>query len=426
MTMEKYGKILLFIMPVFLGLILLEKLYEKFVKKSQINQLDTASSITSGITMITKNVLGLSFTVLSYQFIEERVALTHIQSSWATYLIAFVVLDFSHYWIHRIEHANNFFWNSHIVHHSSEEFDLACAIRQPISSFFKIFTIFMLPAALLGISPLVIATVTPIQFFAQFWYHTRHINRMGFLEHIIVTPSHHRVHHAINEEYLDKNLSQIFIIWDKLFGTFQAESPEVVPVYGITRPMRTWNPIKINFVHMWLLIQDTWRAKNWADKWKVWTSPTGWRPAEVAQENPVFKIEDVYHFDKYTFQRSNLFMAWVWIQIGVLLFFITYFLSHIGSIGLPNLLVYGGFVFVYVFALTDFMDANRTFVVWESLKLAYGCFVLWFLGDWFGLQTHVRDSNAWLMVYFGLSLFVTIFLAKTFQTSREGTQNLAA
>jgi hypothetical protein len=89
-------------------------------------------------------------------------------------------------------------------------------------------------------------------------------------------------------------------------------------------------------------------------------------------------------------------------------------------------MVYGGFIFVYVFALTDFMDANRTFLLWESLKLAYGCFVLWFLGDWFGLQTHVRDSNVWLMIYFGLSLFVTIFLAKTFQTSRKGTQNLAA
>jgi len=121
--MEKYGKFLLIIMPVFIILIVLEKLYGLYVKKERMNHLDTASSLTSSITMITKNVLGLSFTILSYQWIEERVALTHIQSTWATYLIAFVVLDFSHYWIHRIEHANNFFWNSHIVHHSSEEFD---------------------------------------------------------------------------------------------------------------------------------------------------------------------------------------------------------------------------------------------------------------------------------------------------------------
>ena len=212
--MEKYGKILLFVMPIFIGLMLIEKLYSWYVKKEKTNYLDTASSLTSAITMITKNVLGLSVTIISYRWIEERIALTHINSTLLTYVIAFVVLDFSHYWIHRIEHANNFFWNSHIVHHSSEEFDLACAVRQPISSFVKLFSFFMIPAALLGISPIVIATVTPIQFFAQFWYHTRHIKRMGFLEHIIVTPSHHRVHHAINEAYLDKNLSQIFIIWD--------------------------------------------------------------------------------------------------------------------------------------------------------------------------------------------------------------------
>lgn len=415
--MEKYGQVLLFVMPIFLSMILLEKAYEKFIKKESMNPLDTVSSLTSAITMITKNVLGLSFTVLSYQWIEEHVALMHLQTTWATYLIAFVVLDFSHYWIHRIEHANNFFWNSHIVHHSSEEFDLACAVRQPISSFVKIFTLFMLPAALLGVSPQVIATVTPIQFFAQFWYHTRHIHRMGFLEYLLVTPAHHRVHHAINEEYLDKNLSQIFIIWDKLFGTFQEERPDVVPVYGITRPMRTWNPIKINFVHLWLLMQDSWRASHWGDKWKVWTSPTGWRPVDVARANPVFKIEDVYHFDKYFFHRSTGFMAWIWFQLAVLLAFTAYMLGHIGAIGFPLMFLYGGFIFVFVFALTDFMDANRSFILWEALKLAYGCSVMWFVGDWFGLEANVVDSNSWLLGYFVISWVVTLLLAKSFQSN---------
>jgi alkylglycerol monooxygenase len=415
--MEKYGQVLLFVMPIFLSMILLEKAYEKFIKKESINPLDTVSSLTSAITMITKNVLGLSFTVLSYQWMEEQVSLTHLQTTWATYLIAFVVLDFSHYWIHRIEHANNFFWNSHIVHHSSEEFDLACAVRQPISSFIKIFTLFMLPAALLGVSPQVIATVTPIQFFAQFWYHTRHIQRMGFLEHVLVTPAHHRVHHAINEEYLDKNLSQIFIIWDKLFGTFQEERPDVVPVYGITRPMRTWNPIKINFVHLWLLMQDSWHASHWGDKWKVWTSPTGWRPADVARANPVFKIEDVYHFDKYSFRRSTGFMAWIWFQLAVLLAFTAYMLGHIGAIGFPLMFLYGGFIVVFVFALTDFMDANRSFILWEALKLTYGFSVLWYVGDWFGMEANVVDSNRWLLGYFVISWVVTLLLAKSFQSN---------
>ena len=410
--MEKYGKVLLIIMPVFIMLIVLEKLYGLYVKKERMNHLDTASSLTSSITMITKNVLGLSFTILSYQWIEERVALTHIQSTWATYLIAFVALDFSHYWIHRIEHAKNFFWNSHIVHHSSEEFDLACAVRQPISSFVKIFTLFMLPAALLGISPIVIATVTPIQFFAQFWYHTRYIKRMGFLEHLIVTPSHHRVHHAINEEYLDKNYSQIFIIWDKLFGTFQEEQKAIPPVYGITRPMRTWNPIKINFVHLWLLIKDAWRAKRLIDKVHVWTKPTGWRPAEVDEKYPVFKIEDVYNFEKYSFKRTPLFIVWIWAQIGILFLITSYLLSHITTIGIPNMFFYGGFIFIYVYALTDLMDGNASAVFWEILKACYGIAILFAIGDWFGLEGTYSHSNTIVIAYFILSILMTLYLGK--------------
>ena len=408
--MEKYGKILLIIMPIFIGLMLIEKFYGWYFKKEKSNFLDTASSLTSAITMITKNVLGLSVTIISYQWIEARIALTHVNSTVLTYVIAFIVLDFSHYWIHRIEHANNFFWNSHIVHHSSEEFDLACAVRQPISSFVKLFSFFMIPAALLGISPVVIATVTPIQFYAQFWYHTRYIKRMGFLEHIIVTPSHHRVHHAINEAYLDKNLAQIFIIWDKLFGTFQAEREDIPPVYGITRPVRTWNPIKINFQHMWLLIKDSWRAKNLADKFKVWTGSTGWRPKDVETANPVYKIDDVYQFEKYAQDKSPFFMSWIWFQIAAIILIACYMLAHIASIGSPDIFIYGGFIFIFVFALTDLMDGNSSFIFWEIVKLSYGLAIILITGDWFGMNLIYANATVFGMGYFLLSACITIYL----------------
>src|SRR5690606_36462730 len=120
-------------------------------------------------------------------------------------------------------HQVNVFWNEHLIHHSSEEFDLACALRQPISNIVTWIPVFIFPAALLGVPPEVIAILTPIHVFAQYWYHTRYIGKLGFLEYIIVTPSHHRVHHAQNPEYLDKNLVLIFIFWDKMFGTFQEE-----------------------------------------------------------------------------------------------------------------------------------------------------------------------------------------------------------
>jgi alkylglycerol monooxygenase len=282
----------------------------------------------------------------------------------------------------------------------------------------KIFSIFMIPAALLGISPLVVATVTPIQFFAQFWYHTRYINRMGFLEKIIVTPSHHRVHHAFNNEYLDKNLGQIFIIWDKMFGTFMEERADIPPVYGITRPMRTWNPIRINFIHMWLLIKDAWRANSFVDKIRVWSKPTGWRPADVAAKNPVFKIDDVYNFDKYKTSQDPIFISWAWMQLMIIFIGVAFMLGNIANIGFPNMFIYGAFVFIYIYALTDLMDGSKYAYIWEILKCLFGFGIIYFMGDWFGASKHIPQLNLILMVYFALSFIVTIRL-------NSSNQNLA-
>ncbi|HPG12967.1 MAG TPA: sterol desaturase family protein, partial [Chitinophagaceae bacterium] len=221
-------------MPAFLVLVLFEKWYGWYKGRDTVRNMDMISSLSSGVTNVTKDVLGLAIAISIYPFMLKHLALTHIENTIIVYIITFIIIDFNGYWVHRWEHKINVLWNLHVIHHSSEEFNLACALRQSISSFFNLFTILLLPAAILGIPGEVIAVLGPIQLFAQFWYHTQHINRMGFLEKIIVTPSHHRVHHAVNPEYMDKNLSQIFIIWDKLFGTFQEELKEVPPVYGIT------------------------------------------------------------------------------------------------------------------------------------------------------------------------------------------------
>ena len=219
--METYGKILLIAMPAFLGLVLFEKWWGWRKGKDTVRNMDMISSLSSGVTNVTKDVIGLYFIILSYPFFLKNMAFIHVQSTLLTYIIAFFALDFAGYWVHRLQHVANFFWNGHIVHHSSEEYNLACALRQSISSIVKTFAIFLLPAALLGVPEEVIAVIAPLHLFAQFWYHTQHINKMGFLEKIIVTPSHHRVHHASNPQYIDKNYGQIFIIWYKWFGTYQ-------------------------------------------------------------------------------------------------------------------------------------------------------------------------------------------------------------
>lgn len=408
--MEQYGKILLMAMPAFLLLVLFEKWYGWRRGKDTVRNMDMVSSLSSGVTNVTKDVIGLYLVVLSYPFLLHHLALTSIPNKIIVYIIAFFALDFAGYWVHRLQHVANFFWNGHIVHHSSEEFNLACALRQSISSIVKTFAIFLLPAALLGVPEQVIGIVAPLHLFAQFWYHTQHINRMGLLEKIIVTPSHHRVHHAINKEYIDKNYGQIFIFWDKWFGTYQEELPAVPPVYGITRPVQTWNPIKINFQHVWLLIKDAWRTKNWKDKFTLWFKPTGYRPADVAAKYPVYKIEDVYHFNKYGTKTSATFTAWTWFQLLMILGFVSYLFGNIAlikTLDSYNIFWYGGFIFLSVYALTDLMDRNASAMIVEILRSGLGLYFIYTQNDWFGAGTYLAALRYILGAYFILSILVT-------------------
>lgn len=409
--METYGKILLIAMPIFLILVLFEKWYGWKTGKDTVRIMDMISSLSSGVTNVTKDVLGLSFAIISYGWMYENLALIHIQETIWVYIIAFLALDFSGYCIHRIQHTTNVFWNAHIIHHSSEEFNLACALRQSISVFFRIFTFFLLPAALLGVPGNVIAIVAPLHLFIQFWYHTQLIGKMGFLEKIIVTPSHHRVHHAINPEYIDKNYSQVFIIWDKLFGTFQEEQDHIPPVYGITRPVATWNPVKINFQHMFLLISDAWRTKNWNDKLRIWFMPTGWRPADVAEKYPVYKIEDVYDFEKYNPISSKALQTWSFIQLFILLGFISYLFGNLATIGSPGIFLYGLFIFTYIYAMTELMDGNPRAYVWEGIKLITGVYLINNTNGWFGAEKLFQYIPHIVFAYLLAAMYLSINLS---------------
>ena len=399
-------------MPAFLLLVLIEKFYGYYRGNDTVRNMDMISSLSSGFTNVIKDVLGISVAIIGYSWMVEHLAIVHIKANWLVYLVAFLALDFSGYWVHRIAHEYNFFWNNHIVHHSSEEFNLACALRQSISVFVRIFTFFLLPAALLGVPGQVIAIVAPIQLFAQFWSHTRHIGHMGFLEKIIVTPSHHRVHHAINPQYLDKNYSQIFIWWDRWFGTFQQELPEVPPVYGITRPVQTWNPVKINFLHLWLLIKDAWRAEDFKDKLRIWFMPTGWRPLDVEKKYPVHKINDVYHFDKYDTKASLGLHIWSWLQLLAMLVLTSYLFAHIAEIHRANtyqIYIYGLILFIDVYAYTELMDRNPTAWIAEGLKCILGLYIIWIQGDWFLSDRFGVWIKYAVAIYLVGSLLVTLY-----------------
>ncbi|MBY0478914.1 MAG: sterol desaturase family protein [Chitinophagaceae bacterium] len=413
--METYGKILLIAMPAFLLLVLAEAYYGVWKGKQTVRNMDMISSLSSGITNVTKDVLGLSIAIIGYGWLADKLAIVHIENTILTYIIAFIALDFAGYWVHRLDHEYNFFWNAHIIHHSSEDFNLACALRQSISVVFRLFTIFLLPAALLGVPTMVIAVVAPLHLFAQFWYHTQHINKMGLLEKIIVTPSHHRIHHAINPEYVDKNYGQIFIFWDKWFGTYQEELPDKKPVYGITRPVQTWNPIKINFMHLGLLIKDAWLTKSWNDKLRIWMMPTGWRPADVAEKYPVHKITDPYHFEKYDTKASPALHVWSWVQITMVLLFISYLFGNIAGINALHpsyIYLYGLFIFLSVYAYTDLMDRNKYAIVWEVIKNSFGIAVILQAGDWFGASVLSGSIKYLIAIYFLASTMITLWFVQ--------------
>jgi len=422
--MEEYGKILLIAMPLFFVLIVLEKIYGTYKGEDNVPLMDSVSSISSGITNAVKDVLGLSITFISYGWMVDKIAIFHLEANIFTYLIAFIIIDFYGYWTHRIAHQVNFFWNKHAIHHSSEEFNLACALRQTVSSFVNLFTFLLIPAAIIGVPTTVIVITLPIQLFLQFWYHTKHIKKMGFLEHILVTPSHHRVHHAINPEYIDKNHSQIFIIWDKLFNTFQEELEAVPPVFGITRPAQTWNPIRINFQHLSLLISDAWRAENWQDKFTIWFKPTGWRPENFEEKYPVNKITNVYSFDKYGTEASSKLIYWSITQALVTLLLVSYFFGNIAMIGLPVIFIYGLFIFMTVYSYTELMDESRFSVYWETIRFLFGLGILYYFGDWFGLNSLFPWGNYIIIGYLLLSLAMSIyFVALEFKPKRATLLN---
>lgn len=408
--MEAYAQVLNYAIPVFLLLILTEWAAGCFMHIRTNRIMDTISSLSSGMTNTLKDVLGLTIIIVSYQWMYQHLALLDIQSEVWMYVLAFIGLDFAGYWSHRFSHVINIFWNRHIIHHSSEEFNLACALRQSVSEVFAVFFFLYIPMAIIGIPPKVIAVVAPLHLFAQFWYHTRLIGKMGFLEHIIVTPSHHRVHHAINPEYIDKNYSQIFIIWDKLFGTFQEELPDVPPVYGITRPARTWNPIIINFQHFWLLLKDAWRTRSWWDKLRIWFMPTGWRPADVAEKYPVFGVKNPYELEKYDVDASLGLKIWSAAQLVIHLLLMLYLFNHLGQISHTWVLLYGVWLFVSIFAFTSLMDGSIWALPAEITKAA-AAVVFLHLHDysWFGIEQWWGAANHLMWVYIVLSLLLCIW-----------------
>tara|TARA_B110000090_G_scaffold24441_2_gene24167 strand:+ start:1000 stop:2259 length:1260 start_codon:yes stop_codon:yes gene_type:complete len=405
--METYANVLLIALPSFMVLILIEILYGYRKKNLNYNLMDTISSLSAGATNIIKSLLGIGFAIISYPYIVAAIALVQLEESMGLYLIAFVCIDLASYWNHRLNHSINIFWNRHVVHHSSEEFNLACALRQSISNNIIGFgALFLIPAALFGVPSKIIILLAPLHLFAQFWYHTQHIGKLGWLEYIFVTPSQHRVHHAINEEYVDKNLSAIFCVWDRIFGTFQEELDAVPCIYGSLKPVQTWNPIVINFQHNWGLAKDAWHAKNWVDKFKLWFMPTGWRPEDVSNRFPRPIANSVYAQEKYAPKYTTVHKFFAVFQFVSLNVFIYILLVSFGEFSFDTQLSFGILIFTTIFGFTSIMDGYKWAFFFEISRNFLGCVCALYL-----MQLPLLEINfslyVFLISYFIGSLLIT-------------------
>ena len=320
--------------PLYFSLIAIEWIYDLVKKKGIYRMADAYANIGSGIFEQVTGVFAKVFTIGVYVFVYEQFRLMDIPTTWPYLILLWLAVDFSYYWAHRWSHTVNLFWMGHIVHHQSEDYNFSVALRQGV--FQKVFTFWVyIPMAILGFDPTWFVIIGALNTVYQFWIHTEQIDRLGWFELIFNTPSHHRVHHGRNPKYIDKNHAGSLIIWDKLFGTFQAE--EERPVYGVTKPAAHWDPVSAHFQPFSDMFRDLKKVKGMTNKIGILVNAPGWLPDEyggMRYPSEVSKEEYV----KFDVNPPSFLKAYLFVQFLFVLAASAYFLfSYTAQSGLTNL-----------------------------------------------------------------------------------------
>lgn len=282
--------------PVFFLLIALEAWSAHRRRLDAYRLADSLTSLGCGVWTVTVEVFIKGALLVLFATIEYRWGLFDfaVDSAW-TWLLFFLLLDFLYYWAHRWSHEINFLWGVHVPHHQSEEYNLTTALRQGAFQDSFHWPIY-LPLALLGCPAEVFITLLTFSKFYQFWIHTRLIGKVPLIEGILNTPSAHRVHHAVNDRYLDRNHGGTLMIWDRLFGTWVEETEPCV--YGVRKPYHRWNAVWSHFDWFADLWRDAARTVRLSDRLRIWVKPTGWRPPDVEarEPRPPFELSRVTHY----------------------------------------------------------------------------------------------------------------------------------
>ncbi len=312
--------------PLFLLLIAAEFAWARARGRGSYRLNDAVSSIGLGMLSQLAAVFLPLLTIGIYTAVHGALGLpAHgFWTSWSGWLAALLFYDFCYYWEHRASHRVGVLWASHVVHHQSNDYNLSTALRQPATRPLLNW-MFYLPMALAGVPPLVFATVALVDLLYQFWVHTEQVGKLGWFDRWFCSPSNHRVHHAVNDAYLDRNFGGVLVVWDRLFGTFREEGEPCV--YGTRQPLESWDPLWANAEVYCALAADSWRARRWTDKLQVWLRPPGWRPADVAQRwpRPAFELARVRRYDPPMTRAAAVFAS---AQFLLLLGGVSVFLWH--------------------------------------------------------------------------------------------------
>lgn len=326
---------------------------------------DLVANLGCGIGSQVVGAFSKTVIFAAYLWVHEHLRLFTVAPSVLTWLVAFLLVDLLYYWFHRLSHEVNILWAAHVVHHQSEEYNLSVALRQ--SWFQGLFSWwFYLPMALLGFHPVVIVTVGAINTLYQFWIHTRAIGRMGPFEWLLNTPSHHRVHHGSDPKYIDRNHAGTLIIWDKLFGTFQQEEEE--PVYGITKPLASWEPVHANLATWADLIALAKQCPRWSDKVRVFLKPPGWRPAALGGPQRPVK-QDPAAYRKFDTRVRPAVERYVFVQFWLLVGVASFFLFKQAHLPVVHQVLLAALVVVWLMGLGLLLEGRAAGLVLEVVRV---------------------------------------------------------
>jgi alkylglycerol monooxygenase len=329
------GKTIALATPVFFALIALEFLVGRARGYSNYRLNDALNSLSLGVM---SQVVGLFTKLLAvgiYAAVHSVAALWQWPTDqWWTWALAIVVYDFCYYWNHRLGHESAVFWAAHVVHHQSQEYNLTTALRQT-SSGALLGWIFYLPMAVVGFPTEVFVVAAVVNLLYQYWIHTEQVGKLGWFDRWFGSPSNHRVHHAVNDRYIDRNYGGITMLWDRLFGTFVEEGEKCV--YGTRAPLDSWDPLWANLEVYADLARRSRQAAHWRDRLLVWLMPPGWQPATAggpAWHKPSFDVGALRRFDPPMNRPAQGFAL---LHFGAVLVGATVLLWHADTLALPML-----------------------------------------------------------------------------------------